>query len=351
MANTKLPLGLTRYAGNKFKQLHDGGCKCLTASNVPDLFGLGRNGRLGLSGHALGIMPIEVKETSVIKRGQRRQELVADWYAEETGYAAKSVHAWVKHPDMDLYASPDVLRARWDTVEGRFPADKDIHPGEIKVVAESVFDDQWVAGPPQKVLLQHQTQLALTGASTGPVIAEQLGEFVDELHHWEVDAHKDTQEIVISEAWEFLTMVAAGELPEPDLSSEQDQNALIRMATVTEGMKVDLPDELLFHVKRYQRSGVIQKRCDKRRTEAKARLLDALGGAELGVFADGQTVKFTKIEYKEQTRKAYSAVRMNIGKQKTAPAKRAPLHPIAFGTSIDQTHPMEETVGDSQNGV
>lgn len=342
MAKTKLPLGLIRYAGNTFEKLHGPGCMCLTASSVPDLFGLGRNGRLALAGHVMGLYGIEGAETDLTRRGKKFQRPVAEIYEEDHGVRTRLIHAWAKHPDMPFYASPDVLT---------FPH-VDVLPGEIKNVAKQVYDEQWLAGPPQKVLLQHQAQLKLTGAKVGPVIASAISDFVFDVEHWDVEAHAETQDIIVSEVHEFLELCKAGQLPPPDLSSAQDQEAVIRLANITEGMKVDLPDELLFHVRRYQRAGVIEKRCEKRRTEAKAHLIDALGGAQLGVFKGGETVKVMRIDYQEQLRKPYSATRINIGQQKEEPKRKRQASPTGLirGEHAMDAAMWEETVADSQNG-
>lgn len=342
MANTKLPLGLTRYAGKKFEHLHDAGCMCLTASNVPDLFGLGRNGRMALAAHAMGALPIEVAETGVIMRGKMLQDTVARWYQQKTKTPTRPVHAWIKHPDMEFYASPDVVTT---VSKGGF-VDFDEHlPGEIKVVAKPTFDEQWEAGPPQKVLLQHQCQLALTVANTGPVIAAVIGDFVFDQEDWDIEAHKETQDLILDEARVFLDMIESGHLPPPDMSSEQDQEAVIKLASVIDGLSIDLPDEMLYHVRRYERAGTMDKAADKMRKAAKAHLIEAMAGAELGVFKNGKTVKLNRINYKEQNRAAYTSVRMNIGQQKKA--ARPPADP---SDGVADAMEWEQNVGDSQNG-
>lgn len=352
MAGTRLPLGLTRYAGNTFDKLHEAGCMCLSASSVPDLFGIGRNGRLALAAHAMGIMPINSADTDLTRRGKRLQAVAAIEYQDEVKQETRTIEAWVKDEHIDLYASPDVLSRKLTapTPEApHIPIGERWLPGEIKVVAKQVFDDDWEAGPPQKVLLQHQTQLKLTGVSYGPIIALSIGDFVFDLDHWDIEAHAETQELIMDEAADFLGLIQKGQLPPPDLSLEKDQEALIKLANVTEGMHVEMPDELLFHVKRYQKAGKIEKRCEKRKKEAKAHLINALGGAQLGTFSTGETVKLNKIDYAEQHRKAYSAVRMNIGKKKEAKATKKNARPAANpGDGVADALAWEETVGDSQ---
>lgn len=301
----KLPLGLTRYAGNKFDDLHNAGCKCITASSVPDLFGCGRNGRMALAAHVMGLIPFKDSDNDLTRRGHMLQDVVSGWYQDKTGEETKPVHAWVKHPTLKFYASPDsVIMPR--TVEPR--------PGEVKIVAKQVYDEKWDGGPPDKVLLQHQSQLMLTGARSGPIIAACVGDFDFSLHHVEVEAHEGTQEAIMELVTEFLGYVDAGVMPPPDLADEKDQESVVKMAKIIEGEVTNLSDELLYYVKRYQRSGVIAKECKRRRDEAKAYLVAALNGNEIGFFEDGSSVKLTRIDYAEQHRKAYSVNRMDIKK-------------------------------------
>lgn len=316
MANTKLPLGLTRYAGNRFDALHNAGCMCLTASSVPDLFGMGRHGRLALAAHVMGVMPIESPDTDLTRRGKMMQETVVKWFEEETGIRSRCIHAWAKDEHLDFYASPDSLSFPYGPGHKWVGGKNEALPGEIKVVAHQIYDEDWQGGPPQKVLLQHQAQLRLTNSKAGPVIAAAIGDFAWDLGHWMVEAHQQTQDIIMDEVADFLSLVQAGQLPPPDLTLEKDQEALIRLATVDEGRTIEMPDELLYYVRRYQKAGVIAKQAEKWRKEAKAHLMHTLDGAQLGVFSDGQTVKLNQIHYQEQHRNAYTAIRMNIGRRK-----------------------------------
>ncbi len=277
MANKKLDLGLTRYSGNRFDDLHKAGCGCITASNVPDLFGVGRNGKLALAGHVLGLLPFKNKESAVMKRGKMMQPLIGSWFEEETGRKTKVIHAWRKHPELDYYVSPDAL----------IDVDKDVvTPAEMKVVAAPVYDMDWEMGPPERVLVQHQAQMHITGAESGPVIALKIGDFSYDINHWNVPANDLMGRLIEDECKAFLELIANRTLPPPDLGNPSDQDALVRLARMTEGTTIELPDECGFLIRRYQRTGLLKSRADKAQKEAKARLIDALDGAEVGYCGD-----------------------------------------------------------------
>ncbi len=288
MAGSRLPLGLTRYAGKRFEQLHDAGCGCITASNIPDLFGVGRNGKLALAAHVLGVMPIEIGETELTRRGKMLQPIVGQWYHEDTGVHTKIIHAWKKHPKHNYYVSPDAL-CYVDGLEAR------PRPGEIKVVAEPVFDMDWESNPPNKVLLQHQAQLDITDSDSGPVIACKIGDFRFDIHHWMVERNRLMVELIEDECQQFLDLIGKKELPPPDMGNVKDQDAFIKLAKVMEGMSIQLDDEVGYLIRKYNRSGLLKNLAEKRQKECKARLIEALNGAQYG-YCGSKRVEFKIVE-------------------------------------------------------
>lgn len=327
MSNYKLPLGLTRYGGETFDHLHRSGSGCITASSLPDLLGIGKKGRLALAAHILGLADMSPKQNNLMRRGKILQEVAAEMYAEETGRVVKNIHARIKHDDLPFYASPDILEH--DAASGMpFPVAGAAKPankpnwraGEIKVVAESVFDADWDGGPPERVLVQHQGQLLLTGASIGPVVALVIGEFDMFIKSWDIAAHGPTQQVIEEEVRDFMAMLARGEMPPPDLAHEGDQAALIKLARAELDDVIDLPEEARAWIDLYQRYGKLKTRIDKKRTDAKARLIHALDGHAGGVLyapeddpeAKDLLVQLKSIEMKERVTKAHRQNRIYV---------------------------------------
>lgn len=328
MSNYALPLGLIRYAGNTFEKLHAPGSECITASSIPDLFGIGKNGKLALAAHIKGLADMSPKDNNMLRRGHRLQPIAAEMYHEETGRVVKNIHARVKHDSMPLYASPDMLELE----EGGFSfpvagtaggRTQTWRPGEIKVVAEPIFNATWENGPPQRVLIQHQAQLMLTGAPVGPVVALVVGEFDMYVKHWDIEAHAPTQQVIEQEVAGFLAMLKRGELPAPDLANEGDQNALIKLARAELDDVITLPDEMHYWATMYQRYGKLERKIEKKRKEAKARLIDSLQGHKGGlIHADpddaeskDRIVQVKRIDMPERHQQAHTQTRIYIKDQ------------------------------------
>jgi len=328
MSNYALPLGLVRYGKNTFEKLHAPGSECITASSIPDLFGIGKNGKLALAAHIKGLADMSPKNNNMLRRGHRLQPIAAQMYHEETGRVVKNIHARVKHDALAFYASPDMLELE----EGGFSfpvagtaggRTQTWRPGEIKVVAEPIFNATWENGPPQRVLIQHQAQLMLTGAPVGPVVALVVGEFDMYVKHWDIEAHAPTQQVIEKEVAGFLAMLKRNELPAPDLANEGDQNALIKLARAELDDVITLPDEMRDWISLYQDHGAEISRLKKERNEAKARMIHALQGHKGGlIHADpddaeskDQIVQIKRIDVAERFQAAHTQTRIYIKDQ------------------------------------
>lgn len=309
-------MNLTRYAGKTFERLHSKGSRNITASMTPDLFGVGRHGKLGIAGHMIGMLDLSPKNAdAILERGHRMQPLAANWYQNETGYRTHSIEAWAKHDAMNLYASPDSMT--WYPEYGRWL------PGEIKTKSKAVFDDQWSDGPPLDVLIQHQLQLKLTGAPAGPVICVVINEHGGgfELHHEIVEANPSMQEAILGEATKMFDMIEKGQLPEPDLSQDQDREAFIKMARAELDDVIPLDEEVMKWVNLYERQGKILKRINSKREEAKARILSALDGHKGGTI-DDLLITHKRVTVKEHVRSESASSRIYF-KSASAVARKA----------------------------
>jgi len=302
MPRQALPYGLKRYGGKTFEKLHASGSRCITASSLPDLFGEGRNGKMGLYAHAMGLLSLDVQESELMERGHMLQSVAAMMFEKNTGRKTRSIHARVKHPEMEFYASPDCLSMNDDSIE---------EPGEIKVVTPDVFEAFWGKRPPKKVLIQHQGQLLLTGASRGPIIALEVGDFTFKLHHWDIKAHPSIHATILRKTRKALDDIAANQLPPPDLSNVGDQDAIIALATGKLTDVVQLPPEARHWIDLEQRLGKMKAKIEKRRKAMKAMIVHALGDHAAGQI-DDDLVELIKYDVKGGYREGYSATKLGF---------------------------------------
>lgn len=213
-----LPLGLTRYTPDRpgrvgtFKKLHAPGNRLITASQVPALWNQSRfAGRYATVAHALGIVPLEVKDNSRIQIGRWLEPVAAAMLAEETGLRVKPIRAYARHRSIDgLLASPDTLA--WDPQRDPLDAGN----CELKVVHEFVFNDRWLDGPPLETQLQHQTQFACCGATWGYIGALVWGIGRFELVAYPTVPNPAAIKLIEDDVRVVLDLIARGELPDPD---------------------------------------------------------------------------------------------------------------------------------------
>lgn len=314
MPRQALPFGLKRYGGNTFDKLHKCGSGCITASQIADLFGEGREGKYALYAHVIGLLDMSPDESELMERGHMLQPVAAKMYQKETGRKTRNIHARVKHPDLDFYASPDVLTVYED-------GDGEEEPGEIKVLTYDTYETHWQGGPPKRVLLQHQAQLLLTGAQRGPIICLIDGDYTFRLHHWDVKAHKGVQLNILKRVTQALKEIANHQLPPPDLTHAGDQDALIRLAQGHIQDAIDLDPDIQDQWDLHQRLGKLKSKLEKKRKEAKARIVDALKGHARGKVGD-HLIELKKITVEGGFREGYTITKIGA-KSLAAIRKRA----------------------------
>jgi hypothetical protein len=214
-----LPLGLKRYRPGVFEKLHAAGNKTFTASMVPALFGESRfHGAFATMCHAAGLVPLpDFGDSELMTRGTKMEGIAVDEVREQEGWpVCHHIKAWAPHPTIaGLAASPDALA--WQTPDGEPGI------GEIKVVLREVFqgrdklrpDYNWLGGPPMDVELQHQTQLACTGAKWG-FIAALMPDYGWKLVVYPTEPDPRIIRIIEAKARECLAMLEAGDMGVPD---------------------------------------------------------------------------------------------------------------------------------------
>ncbi len=231
-----LPLNLIPYTDESFRLMHAAGSRMISASNVAALFGRSRwTSRFAYMAHVMGKAPMPEVGGAHIERGKRLEKVVAEMVAEEKGWRVENIRAWAEHPAITgLYASPDGVA--WSDDRGG--------PGvlELKTVDSLIFEREWLGGVPLDIELQHQTQLACTGAKWGAIAILILGIGRFDLVVYETEPHAGTIRAIEREAREALRMIAAGELPPFD-DSDHTVEALRALYPVEEGKMVAISDE------------------------------------------------------------------------------------------------------------
>ena len=204
-----LPLGLVRYRKGVFEKLHACGSGEITASNAAALLGVGKYaGRYALAAHISGRHPLPDADNARTRMGRWLEPVAAGMLAEETGLKVRSIRAYARCRAVPkLVASPDTLV--WNTSVK--PA-----PGELKLVHELVYDREWMDGPPIHHEVQHQTQLAATGADEGWIGALVWGLSRFELIAFPTVRNDRAIALIEQEARSLLAQLEAGEMPEPD---------------------------------------------------------------------------------------------------------------------------------------
>lgn len=207
-----LPFGLRRYRPGIFDKLHGAGSGVLTASQIPALFKQSRfAGRYALAAHILGKVPLEQPSEALVERGRRLEPLFVDMLRDDKGWECRQLRAYAPHrrihrlissPDLDAYDRADALT--------------DTGIIETKVVADMVFAERWADEPPLDVQLQHQTQYACTGAQWGAIAALVIGTYRFDLIVYETKPDPDAIAVIEDAATQFLAMLDAGQMPEPD---------------------------------------------------------------------------------------------------------------------------------------
>lgn len=239
MARKILPLNLRPYRGKQFENFHAPGCRLITASMVPALFGEGPTSRFQMLAHVLGASALPPPDRKVVRRGIFLQHAALKMAAEDyPDIVTTPVEAWSRHPTLErMIASPD----------GVFTDGSRHGPVEIKVVSPQVWAEQWSEGPPIKTLLQLQTQIACTAAQRGLILCVVCGDRSLELRRpFFVDANQAMIDTIVARVMGDLELIDRNLLPEPQ-ETAPDVRALLRImpyVTPSETVIMDDPDAM-----------------------------------------------------------------------------------------------------------
>jgi len=229
----------------------------------------------------LGLLPDQEEENDAIEAGIRLEPVVADWFAERTGYRIERDLKIRRHKQFDFMIAN--LDRRIVGVAGR----KGQGVLEIKTTGEFNREEWEDHQAPFRALIQVQHQLAVTGFHWGVLCALVGG---NKLRWVEVQRDDDViNDYLIPAEAAFWERVVLRDPPEwSGLDSEI--KLLKRMYPQAEpGKEILLPDQAREWQRQYHEAHEAMTRAEARKTAAGNALREALGDAEVG-YLDGEVI-------------------------------------------------------------
>jgi len=214
-----------------------GRAKCLvTASEVPDLFGVGRLTPYQFWNIKAGKLPRpDLSGEEHIEWGNLLEAPIARGIAWREGWKIRKVHRhlvappelWEPEGAITDPEAPPLLGASLDyeASRGRGHA-PGWHPLEIKAVGRYA-GWQWQDGPPLPVLLQVQAQLACAGAEVG--LVGGLRSVTGPADVAVVPRHPETIRQILLRILAFEVELREGRCPAPDFDNTKDVEAVVAL--------------------------------------------------------------------------------------------------------------------------
>lgn len=156
---------------------------------------------------------------------------------------------------------------------------------EYKVVASTVFRDQWQDGPPLPYQLQYQAQLDCTGRTGGAIVALVIGMFDFDLEIFPIDRHDGAINRIRQDVAAFLDDVIVGNEPPIETARDAAAIAALYRDVIKRDPPVDLTsDEALPRLcAEYKAVASMEAEAKTAKAVVKARIFDAIG-------ADGNAI-------------------------------------------------------------
>lgn len=251
----------------------------LGSSEIATVLGHGRRGAFELWAEKTGkVSSPDLREREEVYWADELRPLLARSYA-TPNYAGRSVvlcrqllrslahpwalttiHAWAGHAD-----------------HGRIPL-------VIKTTA-SYRSEEWSGGPPERVRLQLQHQMLVTGAAVASVACLIGGQrFV----WWDVARDDTVIGRIVDAGASFWRRVLSDEAPPID-GSRSARSTLNRLHGQSDGSRVQLPANCMEWDATLREAKAQRKEAQLRAAEAENRIRLAMGDAQLGVLPDGTT--------------------------------------------------------------
>jgi putative phage-type endonuclease len=228
------------------------------------------------------------EEREWMRIGSLMEPVVATLYAEKTGralWAPTTSWAIARHPEIPyLTASID----RW-VIEAPGKPGRGVL--EMKNVGFGM-SHEWDEGPPLRVSVQLQHQLAVTGFQWGSAAGILGGNrFVS----WDFERNEEFIEALKEECARFWALVTAGKMPPPD-GTKATERALKKLYPRDNGDAVHLDDESAILWTELASIRAQKGKAEKRERELKNLLGASIGEATFGLLPDGRLLSYRRQE-------------------------------------------------------
>lgn len=261
--------------------------KRVGCSDLPALFGCGYSGQTPLTVYRSKVDPgYEFKANKRMRAGVYLEPLACELFSELTGWHIdRPTMRWiVPHPRVRLAWSPDAIA----------DIDGDHIPVEAKAVVDRETASIWRERVPDRVYIQLQGAMAVTGAEYGYGVAI-LGGDPDDFHYHKVDRSQAWIDAIESKVESFMDDVDLRIVPVVGAGDGENLRAMFPAATP--GLSCDVPEEL---IERYESMKQVADDAVEKAESLKNAIIAIMGEAESGRAGD------RVITYKTQSRKAYT---------------------------------------------
>lgn len=239
----------------------------------------------------VGELP-ELEETLPMRRGKMLEPVIVEEAAERMGVAVKRYPVpMYRHPDHDwLFATPDA-----EMEDGRGLETKLTNWRVASVLGRDGTDEarlEW--------LCQVQIQMAVMGWEQ--VTIAVLLDTHSPVRLYPVERDDRTISRLIQMGGEFWDRVQNRQSPEPDFRHPSTPDLIRTLHGIASGTIIDLGPDASNDWAQRQRYMAVAKRCEERAEQHKARVLHAIGDAEVARLPDG----VFELARSEVTRKSYT---------------------------------------------
>lgn len=250
-----------------------------------------------------------VEENNAMRRGRWLEDGVLSALREEyPTWKISKPGAYLRSPSLRIGATPDAFAI---TPEGHRII-------QCKVVAKTIFERDWVDGPPLYYQLQTLTEAKLSDMPLASLAALVVSEFGADLELFDVPINEAAFDRCARSVREFWEMIAVGKKPAADYTKDGEAISKIYRANRGEADPVDLSHDnrMLELVAKYQRDGSAIKGLEEERKATKAEMVEKLGGARKAIVGTWK-VSNTPVDVKAHEVRASSYDRLTV----TAPKK------------------------------
>ena len=250
----------------------------------------------------LGLVPpFEGNEATLW--GKLHEPVIRQQYAERTGNVVRLPEGVIKHPTIPFAAvHPD----------GIVPESKRLYEGKT-----ARYSDGWgqdgTDEVPQHYLIQCQHGMGCLGYDVTD-LAVLIGG--SELRIYTIEADKELQALIFAQEAKFWDCVRHNIPPALDVTRHDAVEVLKRMYPGTDGTSVDATEQAIAARMQYEEQGLIEKNAKALKEEAKAIMLNLMGGSTYLRFLDGKSFRRAIVNREAYTVAASSYIDGRIIKSK-----------------------------------